>query len=140
MEFNPEQTREGNGNWTNAGKGKLMSLLKKRKKVVVRDTDGVVAFMFVKPQDHGIKKALLVRPLIADTSLTLQRLVIDILHTTTEENVKEMILTAMKKIKRETELFTKQLERHIVEAEIKDYRKLTEEVITIDKCSERNDY
>ena len=130
QEFN--QLRDYHGHWTsvNSSKGKLMRVLKKTKnKVALKHPEGGFYQDTLKPQEHGIKKALLERPFIADTSVTLQRLVIEILHTTTEENVKELILTAMKKIKWETELFTKQLERHIVEAEKEeknDYRELTE--------------
>ncbi|MBN3924619.1 hypothetical protein [Nostoc sp. NMS4] len=116
-----QEINQSRGRWSyGSGKGKLMRLLKNRKKVIVRDTDGLAAYERIKPQEHGIKKALLERPLVADTSVILQRLVVEILHTSTQENVKELILTAMKKIKWETELFTKQLERHIVEAEMQE--------------------
>ncbi|WP_445631152.1 HNH endonuclease [Nostoc sp. DSM 114167] len=125
QEFN--QLRDAHERWTHGtGKAKFNQMLKKRKKVILKDFDGVAAYQKIEPQDHGIKKALLKRPLLADTSVILQKLIVEILHTTTEENVKELILTAMKQIQWETELFTKQLERHIVEAKIKDYRKLTE--------------
>lgn len=52
--------------------------------------------------------------------VNLQNLLTDILHTTTERNVRDLILTAMRQMKRETELFTKQLDTHIAEVEIKN--------------------
>lgn len=113
------QPKDNHGRWTSVsgGKGRLMRALKNRKKVIVRDTDGVSAYERIKPQDHGIKKALAERPLLADTPVNLQKLIIDILHTTTERNVRDLILTAMRQMKWETELFTKQLDTHIAEAE-----------------------
>ncbi|MEH2078449.1 MAG: HNH endonuclease [Nostoc sp.] len=127
MEFNPEQLRENNNSWTSAGKnkGKVLQILKRTKKVIVKDVGGGSVYELIKPQEHGIKKALLERPLLADTSVILQKLIVDILHTTTERNVRELILTAMRQMKWETELFTKQLETHIAEVEIKN-RELSE--------------
>ncbi|MBE8998244.1 HNH endonuclease [Nostoc sp. LEGE 12447] len=130
MESSPEEPRDSRATWSKSETRKLMSVLKNKRKIHLQE-DGDLVYDNIKPQDHGIKKALLERPLLADTSGILQKLIVDILYTTTEKNVKELILTAMKKIKWETELFTKQLEKCIVEAEIKkkeDYRELTQEV------------
>lgn len=130
MESSPEEPRDSRARWSKSETRKLMSVLKNKRKIHFQK-DGYLVYDNIKPQDHGIKKALLERPLLADTSRILQKLIVDILYTTTEKNVKELILTAMKKIKWETELFTKQLEKCIVEAEIKnkeDHRELTEEV------------
>lgn len=129
MESSPEEPRDSRARWSKSETRKLMSVLKNKRKIHLQE-DGDLVYDNIKPQDHGIKKALLERPLLADTSRILQKLIVDILYTTTEKNVKELILTAMKKIKWETELFTKQLEKCIVEAEIKnkeDHRELTEE-------------
>jgi hypothetical protein len=112
---NPGRIRGSDGN------DRLAIILKKNKRVALKGDKEGYQVDNIKPQDHGIKKALLERPLVADTSVILQNLIVEILHTTTDENIRKLIITAMKKIKWETELFTKQLERHI------GYRVLTQE-------------
>ena len=104
QEFN--QLRDAHGRWTsvNSAKGKLMRVLKKTKnKVALKHPEGGFYQDTLKPQDHGIKDAvkaaLIKRHFIADTSAPLQRLLIDILHTTTDEKVRKLIITAMKKNK-----------------------------------------
>lgn len=120
-EFSLEQPRRSHGRWTTStGKSKVMSILKKKRKLSTEAGDGNYYVEIVKPQDHGIKKALLERTLLADTSVILQKLIVEILHTSTEKNVKELILAAMKKMKWETELFAKQLDKRIAEAEMPD--------------------
>ncbi|MBE9103814.1 HNH endonuclease [Nostoc cf. edaphicum LEGE 07299] len=120
QEFN--QLRDSHGRWSSlpGGKTKFLQAIKRPKRLLIKDEEGVPSIYPIKPQDHGIKKALLERPFIADTPVNLQKLIIDILQTTTERNVRDLILTAMRQMKWETELFTKQLETHIAEAEIKN--------------------
>jgi hypothetical protein len=139
-ESSPVQPQNRHVRWSNPKSTKFQSVLKEKRKIHFQQ-NGTLVYDNIKPQDHGIKKALAERPLLPDTSLIMQRLIVDILHTTTEKNVKELILTAMNKIKFETELFTKQLERHIVEAEKEeknDYRELTE--VERVKIKERDGY
>ncbi|MBD0263479.1 MAG: HNH endonuclease [Tolypothrix sp. Co-bin9] len=129
IEPSPEQPGGSRARcFTTGERENLMVVLKRKRKIHLQE-DGQLVYDNIKPQDHGIKRALLKRPLLTDTSAILQKLIVDILHTTTERNVRELILTAMRQMKWETELFTKQLETHIAEVERQEKenrRELTE--------------
>lgn len=58
IESSQEHLRDSRRRYFTGGTGKLMQVLKKDRKIHLQE-DGILVYERIKPQDHGIKKALL---------------------------------------------------------------------------------
>lgn len=94
----------------------VLNYLKRKGKVWINDEqEGYHQDVYVKPQDHGIKKTLLRLNYLTKTVENIQKVMLEILPDTTDESLKNIIIAPILKMETKNKLFTETIEKYLTE-------------------------